>query len=185
MKIGVREIIFIVLLLTIPLMAWLLAFKPFGEERARIMAGIFEKQQKLEDLRLATAGIQDLDDEISKLSKAISFLESKLPSGSKEVDVILREVWEKAEDGKLVSKAVRTRKVKGDGRFMEQPILIELQGGFKQFYAFLLALERLPRITRLDELELDKDLKKEGEARARFTLSIFYERESTGPGGHR
>ena len=183
MKIGVREIIFILLLMTIPVMAWLLAFKPFGEERARIMATIRQKQQKLDDLRRATAGIDDLDEEIRKLGKAIRFLENKLPSGSKEVDVILKEVWEKAEDGKLVSKAVRTKKVKGDGRFMEQPIQIELEGDFRNFYSFLLAVERLKRITRLDYLELQKETKKEGVARARFVLSIFYEQEDSASGG--
>jgi len=183
MKIGIREIVFIVLLLSIPLMAWLLAFRPFGEQRAAMMAQIRQKQRKLEDLRQATAGIDDLDAEIRKLRKAIHFLESKLPSGSKEVDVILKEVWEKAEEGKLTSKAVRTQKVKGDGRFREQPIQIELAGDFKSFYSFLLAVERLPRITRLDELTLEKEQKKEGVARSRFTLSIFYEQDSPAPGG--
>ena len=74
MKIGIREGLFIVLLLSIPLLAWLLAFKPAGEQRAVLQAEILEKEQKLDDLRRATSGISDLDAEIQKLSKAINFL---------------------------------------------------------------------------------------------------------------
>jgi Tfp pilus assembly protein PilO len=93
------------------------------------------------------------------------------------VDVILKEVWQIAEKDRLVSKSVRSLKIAGEGRFRELPMQIELEGNFRNFYTFLLAVERLPRITQINELMLDKEQKKEGAARADMKLSIFYEQE--------
>ena len=50
-----------------------------------------------------------------------------------------------------------------------------LSGDFHGFYAFLLQLEKLSRITRVSQLKLDKITTKEGEMQAQMTMSIFFE----------
>ncbi len=51
-----------------------------------------------------------------------------------------------------------------------------ISGDFPGFYAFMLDLERLSRITRVPEMKLEKLRNgKDGQMEAAFTLSIFFE----------
>ena len=104
----------------------------------------------------ATAGIDDLNDKIDELQKAIKFFESKLPQ-EKEVDKILKEVWQMAEANSLQTKTVKTLKTERGPSYSEQPIQMSLSGDFNGFYSFLLQLEKLPRITRRDADEARED----------------------------
>jgi hypothetical protein len=52
---------------------------------------------------------------------------------------------------------------------------MSLAGDFKGFYSFLLALEKLPRITRVTQMQLTKINDKDGQMQATMTLSIFFE----------
>ena len=53
-------------------------------------------------------------------------------------------------------------------------------GNFNGFYTFLLQLEKLPRITRITNLTLQKLQDKDGEMQASMTLSIFFEADGNG-----
>ena len=53
-------------------------------------------------------------------------------------------------------------------------------GDFNGFYAFLLQLEKLPRITRVSQMKLEKISERDGEMTAQLTLSIFFEPETGG-----
>ena len=108
MKIGIREIVFVVLLTAIPVAAWAFVFRPNNVCKAEMAAEIASRQAKLQALNKATATIGDLKSEIAALEKAINFFRSKLPS-EKEMDKVLREVWLLAEANKRVlSKGLRS-----------------------------------------------------------------------------
>ena len=64
------------------------------------------------------------------------------------------------------------------GPYAEQPIALELEGGFKDgLYSFLLDLERTPRITRIHQLDIDQlPNASEGQVRVAVVMSIFFER---------
>jgi hypothetical protein len=49
-----------------------------------------------------------------------------------------------------------------------------MEGNFNAFYSFLLELEKLPRIMKIRELELKKQIDDEGQIAAAFTVSIFF-----------
>jgi type IV pilus assembly protein PilO len=51
---------------------------------------------------------------------------------------------------------------------------MELHGNFNSYYAFLLELEQLDRITKIRELELKKS-DREGQTEATFVMSIFFQ----------
>jgi Tfp pilus assembly protein PilO len=59
--------------------------------------------------------------------------------------------------------------------YSELPIQMSLSGDFNGFYSFLLQLEKLPRITRVTQMKLEKINDHDGEATANITLSIFFE----------
>ena len=132
------------------------------------------KQTSSTNLKQATAGIEDLGRKIDELQKAIDFFESKLPQ-EKEIDKILKEVSQMAEANTLQTKTIKTLKSERGPNYSEQPIQMSLQGDFNGFYAFLLQLEKLPRITRVTQMNLEKIDERDGEMQAQMTLSIFFE----------
>lgn len=189
MKIGLRELVLIACLVSMPLAAWYFAFRPRGEQVEVLKQEIQTKKLKLRQLNQMRATIGDLEEEITALKNAISFFQSKLPS-EKEMDKVLQETWELAEANHLKTRSIRTLSRHRDAKFTvsagahsEQPIAVLLEGDFLGFYSFLQALEAQPRILRLQKLELFKLSGKEtpeGRIRAKLELSVFFETESGG-----
>ena len=68
-------------------------------------------------------------------------------------------------------------KKKDNSGYIEQPLKMQLAGDFNAFYAFLLEVERLPRIMKMRELKLKKHLRQEGQITADFIVSIFFQNE--------
>ena len=177
MRIGVRELIFLVVLLGIPSAAYWYVFRPANEQIAQARAEILVKQQKLRQLEAATRQIDDLGQEIDKLTQAISLFEAKLPE-EKEVEVVLKEVWQLAVKHGLKPRSVRADKPIKTPRHSELPLKMVIAGGFEGYYSFLLDVERLSRITRIPTMTLTKlvkDNEADGAMEAAFTLSIFFE----------
>lgn len=174
MKIGIRELIFVVLMVGLLLCSYLFVFKPAADKRAARQAEIAQKKKALSDLKLATAGISDLENKIKELQAAIRFFEKKLPQ-HKEIENIVSEVWKMAEANNLQTRTIKTLRSERAAGYNEQPIQMGLAGEFTGFYSFMLQLEKLPRITRLTQMKLDKINGREGEMQAQMTLTIFFE----------
>jgi len=182
MKFGLREIVFVVLLMGIPVVSWWFVFRPQNAQCQEMRAQIEAKQARLRELNRATATIGDLRDRIGKLEKAMAYFRSKLPS-EKEIDKVLQEIWRLAESNQLRAKSIRTMdRTKGptafasNGEFCEQPIAVQLEGGFLGFYAFLQALENQPRIMRIQKMDLAKPRSGvQGDMQVDFNMSIFFE----------
>lgn len=175
MRFGLRELVFVLVLLAVPVIAW---YGDFRQQNAAVAAAkqeMAQKRAKLVQLESATRQIKDMEEEIDKLTQAIELFESKLPA-EKEVEVILKEVWELAAKHKLKPRSVRTEKPIVAARYSELPLKMVIVGDFDGYYKFLLDVERLSRITRIHHMELKK-LKSgdDGEMEASFTLSIFFE----------
>jgi len=174
MKFGIREIIFVVVMLGLLGSTNYFVFSKANKKKADLLDDIRGKQTALGNLQQATAGIDDLNNKIDELGRAITFFESKLPQ-EKEVDKILKEVWQMAEANQLQTKTIKTLKSERGPSYSEQPIQMSLGGDFNGFYSFLLQLEKLPRITRVTEMNLQKINDRDGEMQAQMTLSIFFE----------
>lgn len=183
MKFGLREIVFIVLLMVIPVGAWWFVYRPQNAANAEMRRQIEARQAKLRELNKITGTIGNLEKEIEALSGAVTYFQSKLPS-EKEIDKILQEIWILAESNHLHAKSIRTLKRMGRRGFLaegsdhaEQPIVVQLEGDFLGFYAFLTALESQPRIMRISKMKL-KLLRKSltGGINVEFEMSIFFER---------
>ncbi len=179
MKLGFREAIFVVLLLMLPLAAFVFVFKPRNQQHEEIMQEIRQKQAKLQQLRTATRNIEDLGQEIEKLTETIDLFEQKLPA-QREVEVMLKQIWELAAKHRLVPKSIRTDKPVTAAQFAELPINMTIVGNFDGFYSFLLDLEKLKRITRIPHMTLEKIRKeKEGQMEAKMVLSIYFDPQAT------
>lgn len=173
MKIGFREIIFLSIMAGILAVAFLY-FRKTDVGRQTLVAEVAKDQNELTNLHRATAGIADLGKKINDLQKAIDFFQSRLPQ-QREIDKILKKVWQIAEANNLQTKTIRTLKSERYASFSEQPIQLSLSGDFNGFYSFLLQLEKLPRLTRITEMRLEKINGQEGQMTAQMKLSIFFE----------
>ena len=174
MRFGIKELIFVLLMAGLVASSYIFVFKPAAEKRSGRERDIADRQKALADLKTATTGIGDLEKKIADLQLAIEFFASKLPQ-EKEIDKILQELWQMAESNSLQTKTIKTLKSERSGGYSEQLIQMTLSGDFHGFYAFLLQLEKLSRITRVSQLKLDKITTKEGEMQAQMTMSIFFE----------
>ena len=179
MKFGIREIIFVVVMLGLLGCSYFLVLTKAQQKVQAQERKIEEKQKALADLDRATAGVSDVDRKVEELQEAIKFFEKKLPQ-EREMDLILKEVWQMAEQNRLTTKTIRTMKSVRGAAYSEQPIEMNLSGDFGGFYEFMLHLERLPRLTRVQNMTLEKINGREGQMEAKLTLSIFFEPETGG-----
>ena len=178
MKFGVRELMFVCVLLGIGGWTWN-AYQKRDQERKDLNADTAKIRTELVSLKTATAGIEDLGRKIDDLQKAIDFFESKLPQ-EQEMDKILTEVSQMADANALTTRTVKTLKSEKTANYREQPIQMSISGDFNGFYSFLLQLEKLARITRVTQMNLQKIDEHDGQMQAQMTLSIFFEPENGG-----
>jgi len=168
--------VFVLLLLGMPAAAYFFVFEPRNQQIAEAEKEVRAKQAKLQKLEQATKSFDDLGAEIDELKAAINTIEQQLPA-QREVDVILREVWELAAKHKLRPNSVRPDKPIEQQHYTELPIKLVIVGDFDGFYEFLLAVEDLPRITRMPEMKLQTlqgpDVA-DGSMKADLVLSIFF-----------
>ncbi|MGH7214944.1 MAG: type 4a pilus biogenesis protein PilO [Tepidisphaeraceae bacterium] len=178
MKFGMRELLFVTALLGLLACSYFFVFSKANAKRAQLGEEVKAKRAALTNLNHATAGIEDLNRKIAELQQAIEFFESKLPQ-EKEIDKILKEVWQMAEANSLQTKTVRTLRAERGSNYSEQPIQMSLSGDFNGYYLFLQQLEKLSRITRVTNMKLEKINGRDGEMQAQMTLSIFFEPANT------
>src|SRR5437588_5586891 len=179
MKFGLREMLFFVVMLGLLGSTYFFVFAKANQKREALRREIGVKQASLSELRQSTAGIDDLNRRIKDLQEAITYFESKLPQ-EREFDKILKELSQMAEANSLQTKTVRTLKSERYAGYSEQPIQMSLSGNFNGFYLFLQQLEKLPRITRITSMGLQKINEHDGETRASMTLSIYFEPDGGG-----
>lgn len=174
MKFGVREIIFVAVMLGLLGSSYFLVFNKANAKRMALEAEIDRKQKALADLQRARVGVDDLKKKIDELQQAITFFEAKLPA-SREMDKVLEEVTRLARDNGLEQRTFKTGRSQRAANYSEQPIEMTLAGDFEGFYVYLQQLERFERLTRVTRMDLTKMNERDGAMEAKLTLSIFFE----------
>jgi type IV pilus assembly protein PilO len=173
MKLGLREIILVAVLLAMLAGSYVFIFQKANVKRQALLTETHQEEQTLQTVRQSTAGIDDLNRKIIEMQKQIAFFQSRLPA-EREVDKILKEVWQMAGANNLSTQTVKTLTSLRNENYSEQPIEMNLSGNFEGFYAFLQQLERLDRITRITQMKLQRIDTENGQMQAEVTLSIFF-----------
>lgn len=180
MRFTTRELILFLAVLMVPIVSYFVVFKPQSANIDRAKSEILHKREMLSSLQIETARNDDLLAANEQIGVRITEMESLLPSG-KEIDMIVRQVSALAVESGLTPPTLKSEKPVAAARFREQPLEMSTSGSFEGFYEFLLALERLPRLTRIVDLVL-KDSKDDGvEVDAKFTLSIYFQSDEGSP----
>ena len=174
MKLGLRELIFVGVMLGLLTASYFLVFtKQDAKRRARVEQ-LEQKRTALHELDHATASVHDVDAKVRELQDATAFFESKLPE-AKEMDKVLKEIWQLADANGLRTNTVKTPRSQKMSGYSEQTMDLSLAGNFTGFYEFMLQLEQLPRLTRVTRMQLNKITDKDGEMEATLTMSIFFD----------
>lgn len=175
---GSRKLVFFILLLALVYVSYTYMIKPANQHLAQEKVKVEQKRAKLLELNKATAAASDLQNQLKKVEEAITVFESKLPPCS-DIHRILEDVTKIAQTHGLTPKTIRALDAKSNRGYVEQPLKMELDGNFNSYYAFLLEMEKLDRITKIRELSLKKKSKTEGQTEATFIVSIFFQNSST------
>jgi type IV pilus assembly protein PilO len=171
---GFRKVVFLVLLVGLAVVGYQYMIRPANKNLAESKGRVEAKLAKLDEFEQTAATADDLTKQLEQLQEAIKFFESKLPPTS-EIHKVLEQVTVIAQERGLKPKTIRTLSKKDNSGYVEQPLKMELVGNFNSFYSFLLELEKLPRIMKIRELELEKQSDDEGQVAADFVVSIFFQ----------
>lgn len=179
MRIGPREMLFLIVLIAVPVMSYLYVFRPDNIEINTAKLEIQHKEQELSQLSNETSRMTDLEKEYREIRSDIAKVESRLPS-DKDVDKILQQVADLARQNNLKLPKFKTSTPVKYASYYELPLEMKLVGQFSNFYSFMLDLENLERITRMPDLDLKRIDKDSSGMEATFTLSIFFQSEGDG-----
>ena len=174
MKLGLRELIFIAVMLGLLGSSYFLVFTKANDKRKALESEIDRKQKALADLGQAQVGIDDVKKKMDELQAAIKFFEAKLPEHG-QMDVVLGSVTKLAKENGLEQKTFKSGKQQQAANYSEQQIEMTLAGAFEGFYVYLQQLERFERLIRVTKMDLTKMNEKDGSMEAKITLSIFFE----------
>jgi type IV pilus assembly protein PilO len=177
MDFSPRQLIFIAVLFAVPVAAFFAVFRPQNREINKARAEIEVKRAMLTSLREVTSQTADLQQATKDITETIAKVESRLPT-NKEIDNVLRDVARiAAQCGLKVPRFVKSEQTRQAGTAQEQPIDLEITGDFDGFYRFLIELEKLPRITRLTDMNISRveDRDRDGLMKGSFKLSIYYQ----------
>lgn len=173
MNSSMRHLIFFVLIVGMAYVSWAYMIKPANIDLTEQRDKMDAQKSKLNELENATVAAEDLSEQLKKIEEAIQVFESKLPPSS-EIHTVLENVTVIAQRHGLTPKTIRTLKNENNRGYIEQPLEMELDGNFNSYYAFLLELEKLDRITKIRHLQLKKT-QQEGQTEAKFVMSIFFQ----------
>ena len=177
MRLGLRELLLLLILLGLPAASFFLVFRPENRDIDSAKREVEHKRSVLNKLREETARSKDLENTNREIQQRIEAIEARLPS-KKEVEAVVRQVSDLAGAAGLEAPQMKTGKALKTATYMEQPLELSTEGSFNGFYDFLLKLEQLARITRMTDLKIKRHAETDGVVLATFTLSIYYQDET-------
>ena len=169
-----RKVVFFLLLVGVAVVGYQYMIKPANARLAESKNRVDAKLTQLAKFQEASTAADDLSKQLDQLKEAMEFFESKLPPKS-QIHEVLEQVTVIAQKEGLKPKTIRTLAKKDNSGYIEQPLKMALEGNFGSFYSFLLELEKLPRIMKIRELDLERLKDGDGEITADFIVSIFFQ----------
>lgn len=184
MKSGLRELIFVALLMSLPAGMYLKVFKPRAGAEKQMQQDINEKKKIISEIaskRVIAMG--NLSEDIKSLKKVADDANKRLPS-EPNADAVMGMISRLAKDNDLVIEKIQALKSQPSKAghavpHMAQRINVELEGDFKGIYSLLIDIERSDRLIAVKQLKLDRMFGgKQGRVSARLDFEIYYKPEA-------
>jgi type IV pilus assembly protein PilO len=175
MNLMIRQSFFFGVLLAVPVCSYFLVFQPQNRRISAARQEIEHKNALLEKLRQATAQSDDLAKTNTEIRQSIDAIRARLPTTKEMPDVLRHVAGLASRNGLEVPNFQNADKPTSAGVAMEQRLDVEITGDFDGYYRFLQELERMPRITRIPDMQITRADKSNGEMKTKFILSVYYE----------
>ena len=157
MKFGIRDYAFLAVLTAVPLSAWFFVFQPRNEDIAQARREIMSMDTTLTRLDMLTDQVGDVRNRIDLAEARLSDFSRIIPN-AEEVEDLLAEMHRIADSNRLSIDSIRALKQNTVQGYLEIPHRVSIKGDFRAIYDFLSDLERLPRLVRIQSLEIDRNL---------------------------
>lgn len=177
----IRQFAFFAVLLAVPIGAWAFVFRPRNAEIATARLDVDMKLIQLDELREVETINEDLEATLTQLQDALSELRARIPDAA-GIEDVLRRIAEITQQNHLVVRSFKREQTVPAAHYSEMPLKTVIEGPFHGIHRFLVDLERMPRITRILDMKLEKPSKKmtrgreelaDGDIRAEMTITIY------------
>ena len=181
---NTRQIIFFSILLAVPLGAWVFVFHPRNQAIAAARLDVDLKVMQLEELREVESINANLEVTLGSLQSALTDLRARIPDAT-GVEDVLRRIAEIAQENKLVIRSFKRQQAVDSAHYTEMSLETVIEGPFSGIHQFLFDLERMPRITRILDMTIEKPTRMvrgssqvaQGHIRSEMTITIYAEPE--------
>ena len=181
---NTRQILFFAILLAVPLGAWAFVFHPRNQAIAAARSDVDLKVSQLQELREVESINANLEVTLSSLQSALSDLRARIPDAT-GVEDVLRRIAEIAQENKLVIRSFKRQQAVDSAHYTEMSLETMIEGPFSGVHQFLFDLERMPRITRILDMTIEKPARMvrgsnqipQGHIRSDMTITIYAEPE--------
>ncbi|QDU33974.1 Pilus assembly protein, PilO [Poriferisphaera corsica] len=163
---------YILIILATPVLSYVFLFQPRAYEIQKIEDNIAGMNEQLQIFEASKKDIAELSDEIAKVEESLTRLKAKLPD-QKNVENVLRNVWNIATKHNLETRNFRTDKIQNIDNYMRVPIEMTITGDFDGYYEFLQQLESLPRIIKIPTMTIESLNNHDGTIQANIYLNVY------------
>jgi type IV pilus assembly protein PilO len=174
MKFTPRSLAITLFVVGMPVVCYMVVFRPQNAAIAAARSEVEHKAAMLTKLKDETVRNTDLAKTNEQLASTVRSIEARLPSG-KELDALVKQVSNLAVKAGLQPPTMKMLPPLQAAEYLEQPIELVIEGGFKGFFTFLSQVEKLPRIVRIHDMKITDVQREDAEIKAEFTLSIYFQ----------
>ncbi|MEE2971941.1 MAG: type 4a pilus biogenesis protein PilO [Planctomycetota bacterium] len=172
MKLGIREYAYLAVLVAVPLASWFFVFQPRNTDIVNARREIASMEVTLARLDTLAGTVGDVRASIHEAEGRLADFGRIIPN-AEEVEDLLAEMNRIGQRHELSIASIRAIKQTEVQGYIEIPHRVEISGDFEGIYRFLADLERLPRLVRVQSLEIERNLLDAGRVDGERTFGLL------------
>jgi Tfp pilus assembly protein PilO len=172
MKLGVREILVLMMTLAVLTAGHVLVFVPASMERGDLRADIRIKQRALADLAAATLSAKELDRRADQTRHEILHFTRTLPPEQSAARIV-DDFTQAADHNRLSIERIEPLELQRLPIYSQRPVRIRLSGDCAGVYLFLQEMETGAQPARVTQMSLHKTAQ-DGEVTADLTIVVYF-----------
>ena len=174
MTIPKRYISLLVLLASVPMAAWVMAYKPINSAVAETASEIRVHTSRLANFPELNGQYRDMISMVSDIEEATETALKSIPE-TPEAEDWLEQVSDIAQAHALTMKSVTTSGSKERGEYGIMPIDLSVAGSFESVYAFIQSLEQMNRLSRIERMTIHRE--SVNRLDVRFVIHLIFHRQ--------
>ena len=164
MNIPARHLALVALLVAAPVSAWAIAYRPMNNVVHHTADEIRERTKKLTNYNRVNTQYRKMKSITHALHDAKVDALERIPPEHK-ADQWLESASHAASELGLLVQSVTTSGDRGEGEYRILPVEMNVSGGYPNVYQLIQHLERMERITRIEQLSIHRENDETVEAR--------------------